>query len=148
MKNIGIKNVWSILCQKAHIDSRTNLISLLDVLEQINIELKEKLPSNSKKPLLFPISTTFASYWQILPEYKNKQIDMIVKICSPDGDILGSSELKFKTEKDYHRTLVDFPQLPITTAGLYLFEVYIKYGKEEKKICTVPLVVNITKTMN
>lgn len=143
MENTKIKNIWSVLCQKAHIDSRTNLLSLLDIVEQLNIEHKGELPKEDTKPLLFPISMTLAGYWQIPDTYKNKEIEIISKVISPNGEILGSSNVQFKTNKGYHKTLIDFPQLPITIEGKYLFETYIKNRGKENTVSTIPLIVNI-----
>ena len=64
-------------------------------------------------------------------------------MISPNGEILGSSNVQFKTNKGYHKTLIDFPQLPITTEGVYLFETYIKNKAKEERVSTIPLIVNI-----
>jgi hypothetical protein len=140
-----IKIIWSVLCQKAHIDSRTGLTSLIDVIEQINIDYTGDLKDQDEKPFLFPINSTLASYWQIPREYKNKDIELKIEVVDPKDKILGTTTLKFKTSKNYHKTLVDFPHMLITKPGIYTFKLFISQKKKDKLIKELPLVVNIKK---
>lgn len=144
MGNTEIVNIWTLLCQKAHIDSRTGLTTLVDVLEQINIDYKGKLVE-LEKPLAFPISSTLASFWKIPEKYKDKPIMLQVKVIDPKEEILGTSTLEFKTEKDYHKTFIDFPQMLITESGIYKFQLTIIQDKNKEVVKDFPITVNINE---
>jgi len=144
-KTDAIKLVWAVLCQKAHIDSRTGLTSLIDVIEQINIDYKEELKDQNEKPLLFSINSTLVSYWQISSQYKNKDVELRIEVVDPADKTLGTTTLKFQTDKNYHKTLVDFPNILITKAGTYSFKLFLSTNGKKKLVKELPLVVNIKK---
>jgi len=42
-----MKNVWSIICERSSIDSQTNVLSLFNCIEEMNIEIdKTKMSQN------------------------------------------------------------------------------------------------------
>jgi len=55
-----ILHVWSILCTRSVIDSSTNNISLIDVLEQLNVNMPQSV--SGSEPVV-PINYEFVSYW-------------------------------------------------------------------------------------
>ena len=58
-----IEHVWSVLCEKSVIDSETNNLSLTNILEEIQISLKEKgIIDSSEKTV--PINFELVTMWR------------------------------------------------------------------------------------
>lgn len=156
MKNT-IKNVWSLICQKAIIDTRTSLVSLIDLIEKIdvvveNVDGKESIFKDDKNtvlknPVLFPAQFTLVNYWEVPKDFEDKEISIRVLIMSPSGKSLGSADFQFRTEKgkNYHRTLTEFQSLPVIESGTYFFELQTKTDDSYTKIGSIPLAIGIIK---
>lgn len=151
-----VKNIWSVPCQKAHVDSRSQLISMIDILEKLDVTididsapkdlLRDKKSNTLRNPVNFPVNFTLVSYWEIDPEYRGKIIKMHVEIESPKKKPLGYAELKFKSEKDkdFHKTFVEFHSLPLIESGIYSFNIQLKEKDTYTTIRRIPFIVDIT----
>ena len=70
-----MKHIWSILCRNAIVDKDTNNVSLLNVIERIIFEPKQKLAENKKLPIPVVEELTLVSLW--FSKEKEKNVEML-----------------------------------------------------------------------
>lgn len=145
-----MKHIWSVLCQKSVIDSETNLISLIDCLEEFNLTIDINKSDNqipNKLPPL-PINFQIVSYWLI--DNTDKKLKIKIELLDPDNkkinELNGNFELKEKFLR--YRTRINFQGLPVTKGGRYLFKIYrVEENEILKEVSELPLDVKIDYKM-
>ena len=97
-----MKNVWSIICEKSSIDSKTNLLSLFNCVEEIKLEIdKDKIPKTEK--LIIPVNFQLISLWAIENTEKESILEIKVEIIDPKGKILNEFLNTLKSKKEDKR---------------------------------------------
>lgn len=140
-----IKHIWSVLCQESIINQDNNMISLNNIIEEINLKQnKNKISKNSTK-VLVPINHEIVSF--LSKSDKNKQAKIQLKLTLLDPKMDKLEEKKFDViipvSKDKMRTRIKFASIPITTEGNYVYLVNIKQNKEFETVAQIPLEVKI-----
>lgn len=140
-----IKHIWSVLCQESIINQDNNMISLNNIIEEINLKQnKNKISKNSTK-VLVPINHEIVSF--LSKSDKNKQVKIQLKLTLLDPNMDKLEEKKFDViipvSKDKMRTRIKFASIPITTEGNYVYLVSIKQNKEFETVAQIPLEVKI-----
>ncbi|OGY40898.1 MAG: hypothetical protein A2Y82_03445 [Candidatus Buchananbacteria bacterium RBG_13_36_9] len=144
-----MKHVWSVLCQKSVIDSETNLISLMDCLEEFNLTIDINKGDNQiPNKLTLPINFQIVSYWLI--DNIDKKLKIKIVLLDPDNkkinELNGDFELKEKFLR--YRTRINIQGLPVTKGGRYLFKIYrIEENEILKEVSELPLDVKIDYKM-
>ena len=149
-----MKHIWSVLCAKSIIDSETNNISLLDILETINISIHPKQKGvSSIKGTLEPI--TIRGQFEIVSLFKRsnttgefEEAQQLIEFCGPDNKKIKEFSQSISIPKQFKKMRARFriPELTFFKAGEYKFVVKIK-GKEQTKSLTVaeiPLDVGVS----
>jgi hypothetical protein len=125
------KNIWTVVCKKAIVDSQSQLISLIDIVEKFSLDVDiEKAPEeirNSFKTGVFEPaiqvseSMTIASYWFLQDKHRGVDLEVEIVINDSDKKQIASGVVKFTTQNEHknHRTFVNFPTFPITGSGIY-----------------------------
>jgi hypothetical protein len=141
-----MKHIWTVLCQKSVIDNETNLISLIDCLEELNLTMDmDKEPGNTSEKIVIPLNFQVASFWLI--EDKNlKKLEIKIELNDPENNKINEINNVFELKEDYlrYRTRINVQGMPITKSGRYLFKIYqIEQGGISKCVSEVPLDVKI-----
>jgi len=139
-----MKHIWSVLCQKSSIDKESNLISLFDCVEEINLVIDQaKAPKNDK--IIIPIEFQLVSFWvfEDINKIKDNVLEIKIELLDPDKKLLGQFENKFKIKKGISRfrSRITIKGLRITKKGRYTYKVR---GKDEgekgyKVVAELPL---------
>jgi len=141
-----MKHVWTIICKKSIIDSDTNLISIVDVIEQLQIGLPKKIMEENKTVNL-PVNFEIISSWADFDRTIIKKGWVNVVVLDPKGNKLKNFESKFVMDKHYTnvRTRLKISGLPISIKGVYSFIVQFKDKENGKyqEIASVPLFIDI-----
>lgn len=143
-----IKHIWSVLTQKTIIEQSTNSMSLIDVLEEINIGLandmpEDKAPSNINIPIAYEVVTYLRS--DIIDPIPKASIR--INLINPKGKILNKFEHELDWEKGKHRLRVKtrILGLSVDMAGEYIYEISLKEDSEDYKVISeLPLQINIS----
>lgn len=154
-----MKHAWSILCQRSIIDQRSNNISLIDVLEQLNINVSpEQVAKESEEGIVIPINFDIVSLWtKDGEENKVANFEVVVEFDDPRGKELKSFTKSIEVAQNYQRmrTQMRIERLQIFESGIHMVRVSIKEGKQEKKtqiVAELPLqikfVLSIKETKN
>jgi len=140
------EHIWSILSEKTVIDSGSNLLSIFDVLEQVN--LSGAGPQEYKKgdSFLIPIRFSLASLWVRSDSEKPEKVKTRINIVAPDKKTLASQEIEIDlTKKRRGRGILNSKNLFFNGPGIYQFKVDIEKkkgkGKSWKNVASVPLEV-------
>lgn len=137
-------HVWSVLCTRGILDSYTNNVSLIEVVESLKVT-----PSRAwreEQTVAVPTAMALVSLWLRSDPEAPEHFETRVVIVMPDGteapgnamagDLLGHSRL---------RTFMKVDHLPIRSSGLYWL--VIEHRSVEKDVWTraarVPLQVEL-----
>jgi hypothetical protein len=123
------EHVWTVLCQKTLLDTQTNVVSLVDVLEKITLahaDVEEglaKAQSEAGKGLVFPMSMHLVTWWTRSDYTKPEELDIRVSILAPSGERLFVQEVPIDlTASRAQRMTLRFQQFRITQSeGVYWF---------------------------
>jgi hypothetical protein len=147
MKN-DIEHIWSVMSQKSIVDMNTNNLSILDILERINVVLNSSDKFNDKNPATIPFLFEVISYWRKSDAVGNKEINGESKICiySPTKHQLSDFSIKFQIPKDkkFYRTIIKFNAFKITEEGEYRVEILQKVNNGEHiVVANLPVFVEL-----
>ena len=138
---------WSIACETSTIDSGTNNISLINILEELQFSFdKEKVKGNF---VVLPISLAIVSFWDNNLQMKGK-LDYAMSFLSPKGKELWQikPEIKDEINKDRFRTIMNINGLKtLLESGQYQFVIKQRQNSKEdyKKIANIPIVITMSK---
>ncbi len=137
-----IEHVWTVLCTRSIYDSESNNVSLIEVLEQIN------LPSDASFPAHIGIQLDLVSLW--IRSTHNEPTKGLARVTfvTPSKEKLDPIELPIDlTKSERHRTRFRFVGLPIKEPGYHYFLVrYSEEGKSKwKQAAKVPLSIKLEK---
>lgn len=120
-----IEHVWSILCRRSIIDKDTNSVSIVDVMEAINVETAgEQTPTLAGIPLDFEIVTLWVRADSKVPARSRYRIRMQPP-SGPAKPIGEPTEVDLRTfERLRARTHVS--GIPLSGPGRYRFIVELE----------------------
>jgi len=141
-----INHEWSILCSQSIVDTDTNNLSLINLIEQLklNINLNEGKKFDENEGVIFPLNMVLVSrFHKITTEEIESKCDVKIDFVSPDNKVLGSYEQEIVMAKDVRNIRMRFgiTALKFTKTGLYNFVVNCKQKEENTytSIGNVPL---------
>jgi len=121
-----INHVWSVVCESASIDNKSNRVSLFNTIETLITDVS---PSE-EKPFLF--SCELISLWYFDGEGETRNGTMRLLFESPNGKQLGdlTVPIDFSTS-DFHRTRLFMKSIPILQPGMSFFLIDYKLGDSD-----------------
>jgi|GEM_PF-5385504 len=143
-----IKHIWTVLARESKIDADNNTISLIDLYEnlQFDVRVDEKEYEKNKK-VGGPFNFEIVSLFYRDTKGKAEKILVEVDLVDPKGEKLGTAEanVEFKETHDRMRNRIKFTTIALTTSGTYVFQVYMKKQENKKELLTaIPLDVALT----
>ena len=135
---------WSILCQSSAIDIDSNLLSLYDCLEEVNVNTRSKPGVAINLPINFEV-VSFISDKQTKG---NRKINLKAQLFDPKGKQINEfgGELFFKEGSKRLRSRLKIQGLTLSESGVYNMHLNFE-GIEDvdfKADCDLPLEVNIS----
>lgn len=144
-----IKHAWSVLCRRTVIDSESNNVSIFDSFEQLQIKLNDEIKGAiaEKKNFVIPIDLEVATLWFTDEKGKKQVAQTLLEMVDPKGKVLLKKEIEIVIPTDMYRLrfFSKLKMLPISSSGIYFFNVSLKNSSEEnyKKVAQVPLEILI-----
>jgi hypothetical protein len=146
-----MKHIWTVLCKESIIDTESNNISLLNVLEQISIGINDsngqRLLKEGKMLNLNVIPFEIVSFWAKEDSTKPEEADMIIEFLDPKGNKIKEFEQHIIITAQYSRirTRIKINGLSVKDSGTYNFTIRIKDKavKNAKIVAEIPLEINI-----
>ncbi len=133
-----VLHAWSVLCDRVIIDSDTNNVSL-DVIEQLLFSVPG---GDSSKKVVIPMRMEVVSLW--FREHPDQASSCLVrvKLKDPSGAVLTSTSIPVDLQsKRRYRTRLKLDALPVTTDGVYLFEIEQETKGSWATVASLPLEV-------
>jgi hypothetical protein len=143
-----MKHIWSVLCTRALIDKQTNLLSMIDVCDVLNIsdpEIATLDPKAKEKVIIGNIRLNLATKWYRTEHNKPEKGLARTIIVAPDGERFMQPEAVVDLERSASsRAILVIDKLVFKGFGLYWL--CVEQKKEGNKRWTteaeVPLVLN------
>jgi len=139
-----MKHVWSIICEKSSIDFETNILSLLNCVEEMKLVIDKTQMSENKK-IDIPANLQLVNFWTIENTKKENTLDFKCEFIDPLGNTLNQFEKNFKIKKDSSRfrTRINIKGITATENGRYYFKIWQKKGTKFNLVAELPLDINI-----
>ena len=110
--------VFCALCHKAATDQDSNQISLLDVIEQIQVEVREKLVGGG----VVPMSAQFATFWTRSHYDVSEKVHARLRVIAPSDAQLAFTAFEVDLEaKRNYRAVLKLQGLPVSESGRHWF---------------------------
>lgn len=148
------EHVWSILCDRSVIDKSSNQVSLLNVVESLNLfvdqeeldKLRQLDPSSDEAPS-FRRRMHFVTWWVRSDLDAPETVPIRIVVISPGSTRSGTAPATVGlSEKSSYRIQIVIDGLKFLDQGRYWFAVEQKVGAEEWcEVARVPLTVAVTE---
>ena len=136
-----IEHIWTVLCSRAIVDADSNNLSLINVIEQINI-------NDEPKPDGFiPIPFEVVSYWSRIEVDKPANGQVNITLISPSGKLINTNEVPLDLKNfQRERQRVSYPGIPASEPGRYVFHIEFRDESEQQwhEVANVPLTIIFT----
>jgi hypothetical protein len=131
-----ISHIWSVLCSRSVVDTRSKNVSIQNALEQVNVT-GEPAPGQ-----VVPMRMEVVSMWVRTEPEIPAQGKLRVEFHAPSGKVFGQLELPVDlTKHERFRSQVHFDGLPAEEVGRHYFYVNLQEEDEGewRQVAAVPL---------
>ncbi len=118
-----IKNSWTVACQRALIDRESNLLTIVDVLEELTLDADSKGQA-PEFPAVAPLPFAVVSFW--LREDPDTATEGIarVEIVGPNGEAIGQADGPINLrDHETFRTIMRMAGFPVVGPGTHRIRV-------------------------
>jgi hypothetical protein len=146
-----IKHIWSVLCGQSIINSENNEISLISIIEHLNVNVALKDDKEFKKGIKVPISYEIVSMWVKADDNKEVKGFIEIDVTLPNGQVkkIFNNELIIPIKTKRMRTRIKINGLIVHEDGIYNF--IVKYRDVDQKnnevVATLPMEITIKKVL-
>ncbi len=142
-----ISHIWTVIARSSIVDSSTNLISLQNILEKIDINFEGKVEQNTQIviPIDFEIVTLWAEDNTETKRIYNIKTELVNSDKKTTGEFLQTMVLEPGIRR--FRSIIKISGLPVSRSGIYHFAISVKPENGEKfpkPVTKIPLEVNIS----
>lgn len=129
---------WALLCQQAIVDSKSNNVSIIGIVEQFNV---------SKLPTIVPQVYQLVSLWDKDSSFKGKEETFFIKVAIASSlekaiEEKGIEiEIKILEAKERARHVWAIKGIPINEEGILYIIIFLKVGEDWKEIHKIPIQV-------
>ena len=148
--NRQLAHVWSVLCRSSSIDIDSNLISLFDVIENVEVVPTERINPRPDGAVSVSIESEIVTLW----ERKNSDDrdiseQVFLRLVDPQGKVLKESVFLLDIKRGFKRMRfrLKINGIVVTTAGEYRFKLYLKEesGEQKYEVASLPLDVGFSE---
>lgn len=135
--------IWAVLCRHAIVEQETNTLSLIDVIEQINIEFNDNVVPPATAPAALPIPLELISLWQRGPDGSGGTFKITLRTpqgAESQGHAIGTIEQGLAPRS---RITTRVPNLPWRGEGEYAFVVQLSTKSAWRTIADVPFWIKL-----
>jgi len=128
------EHVWSVLCYKGVLDQYTNQVSLLDVVENLNLEPDQKLRrASAKDKIVLDIEMQIVTLWARSDPTVPEQFEFRSILVLPDGTEVVPKEVPRAIDLNQHRRLRLFTRIRgLRFIGVGLYKMLIQWREPDK----------------
>lgn len=140
------KHIWTIVCRRSIVEKDTNVLSIIDVIEQLSVEVHAP-PQRPDSEVFGSAAFHLISFWERTdPKRAEPSTQIEMRVISPSGKKLGKLEAGFAMNDPHvrSRATVSVPSMPVQESGRYEINVYLKKGTRWQRVATVPLTIVVS----
>lgn len=139
---------WSVLCRRAIVDRFTNVMSILEIMDEVNIEKERDQPDETKaSDAVIAIEGQLVSVWYRERPDRGERFWETITVTTPDGEIHPTQGRQQGNLEDYRRLrlIAGVKSIPFRGPGVYLFNIHCAKSEQSKGkvVATVPLEVKV-----
>lgn len=139
-----MEHLWTIPCQVSTVDQETNGLTLVQILENIQLQVPDFEPDRKEiVQLIMPMHVV--TMWQRSQAETEETGEARVTFVSPSGAVLVDQayEVPLVTSVRYRYT-IRFPSIPFDIPGTYSFNIYRKTPNGQmRKISETQLPISV-----
>lgn len=139
-----IDHIWTVLCLRSIRDGETNNISLIDVIESLQLEVGKKGKAKGKYAVPFPLY--LVTLWGRAEKNKPSRGHGKDAVLSPSGEIIMENEYEIDLSVyERYRFTRKLDVFPVQESGRYQFRTRVRDDKRDdwEVVSVVPLDVTI-----
>ena len=144
--NLELKHLWTILCSNSSIDQKTNNLSIFNIIEQIEVESKDKKSIDAEGKKAVGINLELISMWHRKIGTKSEYEER-VDFVDPKGETLNFKEVPFKFPDNIDGFRMNFKidLLIFNKIGEYKFKVSVRESgkKDFTEVFDLPLKITV-----
>lgn len=138
-----MRHIWTILCQITSVDTNTDAFSLINVLD--GISFPADLAEAEVDDVVIPISFHLVTSWWREELENTDDIDVQVRLISPEGEDLGGPDLKLPLKEfQFSRYNLNIQGFPYRGDGLYRYVVFQIKDGQQVEVQQIPIPVERT----
>lgn len=143
-------HVWSLLCRQPIVDAFTHALTIVDVLEEIQISIVRA--GNASQTDVLPVPTfdfVLVSLWIRSDGSVEEDARLRARIVAPSGKTIGTTEQAYSLKEHQRaRNLLHARGVPAPESGRYTIEVQVPMsGGRWRTVSRLPLDVKLTITV-
>lgn len=144
-----MQHIWSVLCQKSSIDFETNLVSLFECIEEVNMVFNGTQAASNEK-MMIPVDWQLVNYWIVDNPLNEEVLEMKIDFINPEGEVFNTYKNKIETQKNMKRfrSRMNINGFEVTKSGRYNILVSYKNGDDYAEVCKLPVDININFNIN
>lgn len=123
------EHVWSVLCEKSSVDTSSNVLSLLCVIDAVSVKGPEP-----KARGVVPFEATLVTLWRRSEAATPEVFENRIVVVTPDGSEIPATEpatVDLRTHLRY-RAFMKMEAMPFRGGGVYRFAVEYRSGPEQE----------------
>lgn len=138
-----MQHIWSVLCQRSSIDFETNLVSLFECIEEINLVFNNTKDANNEK-IVIPVNWQLVNYWIV--EGGEGSLEIKIDFVNPEGNVFSSYENKIELQNNIKRfrSRTNINGFEVAKSGRYKLVISYKKEGEYVKVSEIPVDINIS----
>jgi len=146
-----MQHIWSILSKKSIIDSVSNNISIMEVIDEFKIDITIPKNLSETKKVAIPVELEITSLWYRDTPAGEYPFDFRIQLYDPSGNIANNFEGKlfFQKDKKRLRSQSKIQGFPVNESGVYKFVVGFKDKdmQQYKNVAGLPIDVILNKKL-
>ncbi|BFT95147.1 MAG: hypothetical protein MNSN_03210 [Minisyncoccus archaeiphilus] len=138
-----MQHIWSVLCQRSSIDFETNLVSLFECIEEINLVFNNTKDANNEK-IVIPVNWQLVNYWIV--DGGEGSLEIKIDFVNPEGNVFSSYENKIELQNNIKRfrSRTNINGFEVAKSGRYKLVISYKKEGEYVKVSEIPVDINIS----
>jgi len=138
-----MQHIWSVLCQRSSIDFETNLVSLFECIEEINLVFNNTKDANNEK-MVIPVNWQLVNYWIV--DGGEGSLEIKIDFVNPEGNVFSSYENKIDLQNNIKRfrSRTNINGFEVAKSGRYKLMISYKKEGSYEKVSEIPVDINIS----
>lgn len=142
-----VKHIWSVLCRESVINNENNALSLMNIFEGLNVEIKKEAPKDIQ--INIPVQYEIVTLLRKDNQTKDEEVELKAMLLDPQSNEIAPpiiAHLTLNKNKPNYRHRIKCNGIKLTIEGEYKFILQLKQNTQEfETVSTIPIDIHINK---